>query len=166
MNTKYIYFLIRKKTKNKGFTLIELLIVVLIIGILSAISIPSLVAQIGKARETEAKNNLGTMSRAQQAYHFENKVFADTLAKLAANATFQGKYYNYPDPDTATNSLLKQKAIPINSDVDRTKNYALGVYFNAGAYKFTLCEAQEVGSAVEAPDTTEGSCSNSGIEIN
>ena len=46
-----------KKNRNKGFTLGELLIVVAIIGILVAISIPIFTSQLEKAREaTDAAN--------------------------------------------------------------------------------------------------------------
>ncbi|MGL4884096.1 MAG: type IV pilin protein, partial [Waterburya sp.] len=49
-------YLLSKKLQslNQGFTLIELLVVTIMVGVLAAISLPNLLAQIGKARETEA----------------------------------------------------------------------------------------------------------------
>lgn len=47
-----------KKNKNKGFTLAELLIVVAIIGVLVAISIPIFTSQLEKAREATVAANI------------------------------------------------------------------------------------------------------------
>ena len=79
---KYLKYLRSKKNGDEGFTLIELLVVVIIIGVLAAVALPSLLGQVGKARETELKNAAGTVNRAQQAYHFEKQVFAPHLTLL------------------------------------------------------------------------------------
>lgn len=43
---------------NKGFTLIELLIAVVIVGVLSAIALPSFLSWIGKARESDGQQGI------------------------------------------------------------------------------------------------------------
>ena len=48
----------RKKGRNaleKGFTLVELMIVIVIVGILSAVALPNFLSQTSKAKATEAK---------------------------------------------------------------------------------------------------------------
>ena len=167
VNTQNVHFLLSKYRKDRqqlGFTLVELLVVMVIIGVLSAIALPNFINQVGKARETEAKNNLGAIGRAQQAYHFEHKTFASNLTQLSANNMFTPKYYDYPAP-TASNSLLKQRATAVDANGDRVRDYALGVYFSAGSYAIAFCEGKDVGAVVEAPNFHAGSCTNDGIRL-
>jgi type IV pilus assembly protein PilA len=160
---------------NKGFTLIELLVATIIIGVLAAIATPSLLGNIGKSRESEAKVNLGSLSRSQQAYHYENQIFADTMAKLTSNVSLNTGYYTFPDPSAAPsydaskiNILIQHEAVPIDADNKFViKNYASGVYFDATSSNFNtiICQGQGLNQTVAVPTTTAGSCTNSGKRI-
>ncbi|NEP16138.1 MAG: prepilin-type N-terminal cleavage/methylation domain-containing protein [Leptolyngbya sp. SIO4C1] len=85
----------------KGFTLIELLVVIVVLGILSAIALPSFLAQASKAKQAEGRTYVGAMNRAQQAYYLENGRFANNLDLLGTGLSSQTKYYDYT---IATNS--------------------------------------------------------------
>lgn len=52
----------------KGFTLIELMIVVVIVGILAAIAIPSYMNYVAKSQQSEARANLGAIFVSMMAY--------------------------------------------------------------------------------------------------
>ncbi|MHC4293479.1 MAG: pilin [Planctomycetota bacterium] len=67
-----------KKDPNKewqrGFTLIELMIVILIVGILAAASIPIFRGRINDAKWSEGKTTAGSIRRAVSAYALEKGI--------------------------------------------------------------------------------------------
>lgn len=149
------------KQSQRGFTLLELMVVMIFVTILALIGMPNYINQVGKSREIEAKMKLGSIARAQQAYHFEKGTFADTLAKLdLSNAVLASKYYNFTDASVVDSSKVKHEALPIDYDTDQVKNYASGIYFNAGAYAIVFCQAFELGETVQAPDAYTDDCIN------
>ncbi len=95
LQAKFLQHINRKKKDDEGFTLIELLVVVIIIGILAAIALPSLLGQVGKAKQAEAKTYVGSVNRAQQAYYLENQLFASSLGDLQAGIKSQTDNFSY-----------------------------------------------------------------------
>ncbi len=74
-----VLFLYLKNKTNQGFNLIKLLIVMIILGILAAISVPNFLQKIRNPKEAEAKNTVGALLRAEQAYHLKNGVFIKNI---------------------------------------------------------------------------------------
>ncbi len=62
--------------KNKGFSLIELMITVAILGILSAITVPSYMQYVQKTKRTEAKAEVLRLAQLQESYYVQNLSYA------------------------------------------------------------------------------------------
>ena len=60
---------------ERGFTVIELLVVIIIIGILLAIAVPSYIGFRDRAANNEAKSNLRTALPAAEAYREDNGAY-------------------------------------------------------------------------------------------
>lgn len=74
----------RRNSDASGFTMIELLVVVLIIGILSAIAIPLFLAQQNRAKDAQAMNELGLAKNALSLWATDHDgTYTTTLADLA-----------------------------------------------------------------------------------
>jgi len=155
-----------KTYEERGLTLIELLVVLLMVSVLALIAYPNYINQIGKARETDAKNYLGAIARSQQAYHWEAQMFANDFDKLQLYINTTGStYYDFPLPTIATVDLVKHQAVATDPMTYHVKNYAVGVYYDSGKFNIALCQSYDVDQEVNVPDTINDNCTNSGIKL-
>lgn len=165
-NTKLKYNLIcsiKLKSCSTGFTLIELLIVSLFLGVLAAVALPTFIGQIGKAREVEFINSLGTINRSQQAYHWEKGFFAGTLAEMGV--TLEPNYIDNFNI-TGGGSLNLVSIVLVNNEfsVDQTKAYSSSTFFNAGVYEITACRSFTVLDQIPPPPSINNCLGNQMIQ--
>jgi type IV pilus assembly protein PilA len=72
---------------QKGFTLVELMVVIVIVGILSAVAIPNFLASTDKAKATEAKTQIASILKQGQAYYQEDPTVLTSTMDATALAT-------------------------------------------------------------------------------
>lgn len=107
------------------------------------------------------------MARSQQAYHYIYGEFAPTLAQLENDSgSINPKYHDVDNFTATTNIRVKIQAVAIDPSKDQVRDYAIGIYFNNGAYERATCQGEIVGSEVQVGDNASDPCTNNGVKIN
>jgi prepilin-type N-terminal cleavage/methylation domain-containing protein len=112
---------------RKGFTLIELMVVILMVGILAAVSIPLMQGRVDSAKWSEANAMAGTVRSAVLAYFAETGSSAAIVGTLD-DATIQG-LLGFNDTDLTASRyrgrlLLHQRDTGRCFHLPRTRNAA------------------------------------------
>ena len=71
----------------RGFTLIEIMVVIVILGVLAALVVPSVLSRTDDARNVAAKSDLAAIRQALKLYRLDNQRYPTTEQGLAALTT-------------------------------------------------------------------------------
>ncbi len=125
----------------RGVTLMELMIVVVIVGILAAISYPSYQDFVNRAKRNEAKSMLLEIAQNQERFYLQNSTYG-TLSQLG-----------YAADSIPTDSGAYQ--VTINPPPDASNFKAVATYQLGGkeAGKCLTFDVDGRGSQTSGPDT-------------
>ncbi len=147
----------RCKTSNRvsGFTLLELLTVIVVGGILAAISMPYFFSRAIAAKQAEGKMLVSTMNRSQQTYFTQNGRFSNNLETLALS--LHSKNYDLlVESDNGGSSFAANYATSKQSTVKSYVGSAMVVADSNGnsvEMQTVLCEANVPGAVKAATPT-------------
>jgi type IV pilus assembly protein PilA len=152
--------------KQPSFSARAVVILLSVLGIGGGLlALPSLTNCTNKAVQAEAKQNIGVLNRAQQAYYLEFQTFTNSLTDLGVGINPQSVNYDYSIHATKTSTI--HYAIARN----KTKRSYVGAVFlvpatqvNPKADKKEIrtvtfaCEALRPGHTIPTAPTLEKGC--------
>lgn len=113
----------------RGITLMELMIVVVIIGILAALSYPNYREFVARAKRTEARAALLKIATNQEKYYLQNNTFTSDLTVLGFSSdpytTDSGTYSVRITAADASNFTAEADYIPADGEAGKCNIFSI-----------------------------------------
>ena len=117
---------------------------IIFMSILSAIALPSFLTQASKAKQSEAKQYVGSMNRGQQAVFAEKASFSTNIPDLGLGIKSETENYKYQIPQRSNNSVVVAVAEPKKSGL---KGYVGIVASEKDSTSTLFCEESQASTS-------------------
>lgn len=161
-----------KKIQVKGFTLVELLVVIVVLGILVAISIIAYNGTQGRARDSRRQNDISEITKGLELYYLDNHKYPTsggaTVTTNTWNTTADGSWTTFVNllKPYMDNNVPSDPISTPNANIMTPNGYNYAYFSNSSAgtcgvganQMYRLLYRLESGSQVT---TTNGNCTTS-----
>lgn len=154
--------------KKSGFTIVELLIVIVVIGILAAITIVAYNGIQQRGRDAQRKSDLANIAKAYALYKVDKGDFMSTGSGCGAAGNGNG-WFNYGDGNpanypTSMSACLKNSGVISNELKDPSGQLSCGnntpgscrayMKYNCGTTVYIFASLESIGTPTTATDAT------------
>ena len=128
--------------RSAGFTIPELMIALLVLGVLTAVALPSFLDSIRKGRRSEAFAAIAAVQQAQERWRTNNATYTDSTANLKVPSAT--KYYDLTVSEpSALGYIVTAVGKEGTSQANDAQCRKLGVSVEKGIVQYAGCSSSE-----------------------
>ena len=131
----------RRPSKAGGIAVLATFIgLIFLLGLLTAIVLPSFLLQANKAKQSEAKHYIASMNKGQQDYYAEMAEFSNNISDLGLGIKSETENYSYNISKVNYSRYVISTATAKN---EQLKSYSGIVYLDDNTTTSMICETDE-----------------------